>query len=139
MEKSKIALENYNKSKEKRKAEIKADPSRWRRFWKWVWFWMSYPFRWIWMACHDWHVLVIFLLVFMFYSASVWGFYLAGAICYPNEALRNWLWGIGTAVWVWWLGPLSPFTELVILTTMGIKAVADKINNNKKEEKNGDS
>lgn len=125
--KAKKALNEYLASKERRKAEIRQEPSKWKRFWKWMWFWMSFPFRWVWMACHDWRILIILIIVFVVYSSSVWGFYLAGLICYKQESVRNWLWGIGSAMWVWWLGPFTPFMELVVLTTMGIKAVIDKI------------
>lgn len=129
---AKRALDAYEASKAKRRAEIRLEPSRWKRFWKWCWFWFSHPFRWLWMSVHDWRTMLIFGSVFVVYSGSVWGFYLAAAIVGWGTDTGKWLAGIGTAVWAWWLvGPFSPFMELVILTTMGIKYLMDKLGGKK--------
>lgn len=126
------AVRLYKESQEKRKEEIRREPKKSKRFWKWCWYFVSFPFRWIWANLHDWRTMVVFAIVFAIYSGSVWGFYLAAFLVGWTSELGLWLQGIGSAVWIWWLGPLSPFTELVIITTIGIKALFDKI----KEKRN---
>lgn len=127
------ALRLYRESIERRKAAIRSEPSRGKRLLKWIWFWVSHPFRWMWMSMHDWRTMLIFGIVFLVYSSSVWGFYLAAALTGWTTDTAKWLLGIGSSMWLFWLGPFTPFTELVIITTIGIKALVDRI----KERRHG--
>lgn len=124
---AKEALDAYNEGKERRKKEIKEETSRWKRFWKWCWYLTTWPFRWAWMSIHDWKFLIIFIIVFLIVSSAVWGFYLAGLILWANESARNWCFGIGSFMWLWWIGPFTPFTQLVIIISIGVKAIVDRI------------
>ena len=44
------------------------------------------------------------------------------------------MFGIGSAVWIWWASPVgSPFILLVTFTAIGIKAIFNKIKNREKK------
>ena len=44
------------------------------------------------------------------------------------------MFAIGSAVWVWWASPVgSPFILLVTMTSIGMKALLNKINNKKSD------
>lgn len=122
-----VALEKYNKSKEKRKSEIRQEKSSFKCFLMWCWYLTTWPFRWAWMEIHDWVFLIIFVIVFLLVSSSVWGGYLIAFIMWNNEEVRNWSLGIASASWLFWLGPFTPFTQIVIFLSIGIKAVFDRI------------
>ncbi|MCQ2772240.1 MAG: hypothetical protein MJ238_03075 [Bacilli bacterium] len=128
------AIDKYNKSKDRRKSEIKNEPSSVKRFFMWCWYLTTWPFRWAWMEIHDITFFIIFIVVFLVVSSSVWGGYLLGFIIWGNETARNWCFGIASASWLFWLGPFTPFTQIVIFISIGIKAVVDLIrtNGNKK-------
>lgn len=124
--KAKEALEAYNKSVEKRKKEIRSEPNGFKRFWMKVWFLISHPWRWLWMQCHDWHFLVLFLVVMAVMSSEVWVFYIIGFVSWGTE-FSKWCLGIASACWAFWLGPFTPFIPLCIAITIGIQACVNKI------------
>ncbi len=73
-------------------------------------------FKWLWQQLKDWRTLILFIIVFIVMSASVWIWYVLGFIL--NNA---WFYGVGSAVWLFWAGPFTPFIPLCIAITFGIK------------------
>ena len=128
MKKKNIIELEYNLSNEIKKQVIRSYTSKGKRFIAFAKHLLTYPFIWIWYNIRDWRTLICFLISFALLSSSVWGFYLAAFICGWNTDIAKWLISIGSAVWGWWLvGPGSPFTLLVILLTIGIKTLINKI------------
>jgi hypothetical protein len=78
-------------------------------------------FRWIWSQLKDWHNLVIFSIVAVVLSGTVWIPALIGVIT-GNAAL----YAVAGAIWAVWLGPL-PFIPICIAITLGIRAVIKKL------------
>lgn len=114
--------QSYKKSQEEAKTKIKAEPNKWKRFWKWVAFLIVFPFKWIWFNLRDWRTAIIFVIVFLVLSSEVWLFYLLGIISWGSE-FSKWCIGIASACWIFWLGPGTPFLPLCIAITAGIKAL----------------
>ena len=119
-------LEDYNKQQQKWKTKIKAEPNKFKRFWKWVWFLIAFPWVWVFYNIRDWRTAIIFGIVFLALSSEVWVPYLLGVI-FNN----NWLLGVGTACWLFWLGPGTPFMVICIIVTIGVKTLWNKITGKK--------
>lgn len=136
----------FNETQALERARIREEPKKGKRFWKWVWYVFVFPWKWAFVNIRDWRTAVIFLIVVLLYSGSVWGFYLGALFCgWTSTDAGKWLVGVGSAVWVWWLSPAgSPFILLCVSTTIGVKAIFDAIKarkerrkvNTKEEEKN---
>lgn len=126
--------EQYKFSQLVWKEKIKAEPSKFKRFLKWIWYWTAFPFQWIWINIRDWRTAIIFVIVFLTVSSEVWVPYLIGVICWNDEALRNTMFGVGSACWLFWIGPGTPFMVVCIGLTITIKGLFNKI----KEKKNRD-
>ena len=101
-----------------------------RKFWKMVWWWFKTPFVWIKDNIKDWRTLIIFAIVLIVMSSSVWLPLLFGII-----TGNGWFYGIASAVFIWWQLPGSPFIMICIGITIGIKALFNKIRG-KHENKN---
>lgn len=129
-------LENdYEKRQLAWKVHIKMKPTKWKRFWAWVWYLIAFPWVWLFYNIRDWRSLICITISFLLWSASVWLFYLLGFIFYYNEPVRNTMFGIGSAVWIWWASPVgSPFILLVTFTSIGIKALFNKIKERKRKK-----
>ena len=123
-----------------RKTIIRLEPNKTKRFFKWVWYYISFPFIWLYYNIRDWRTFVIFAICFIVISSEVWIPYLIGVICWANEPLRIAMFSVGSACWLFLLGPGTPFIALVIGATIGIKAIFNKIkgrkNKNDKKTKN---
>lgn len=133
MSKLKDLEQKYQEQANRRKDAIRQEPKKFKRFWKWVWYLISFPWVWLFYNIRDWRSAICVLISFLLWSASVWGFYLASLICGLTTDVAKWLWGIGTAVWAWWLSPVgSPFILLVTLTAIGMKAGFNKIKEHRK-------
>lgn len=117
----------YNEQAKIRKDKIKAEPSKFKRFWRWVWFLLTYPFVWSWYNFRDWRTFVIFIIVMLVVGIEVWLPFILGII-FKNA----WLIGIATVCEAFWLAPFTPFLPLCILITIGIKAWLNKISSKKK-------
>lgn len=116
------------------RSRIRKEPNRFKRLLKYIWYWFLFPWKWAFVNIRDWRTLVIFLIVLAVYSGSVWGWYLGALLCgWTSTEAGVWLIGIGSAVWAWWLSPLgSPFILLCVCSTIGIKALFNKIGDRKK-------
>lgn len=117
----------YNASQEIEKQVIRSEPKRLKRFWKWVVYYTIFPFKWLWTNIRDWKTFLIFAIVFVVVSSEVWCPYLIGFICWNDEVLRNTMFGVGSACWLFWAGPFTPFMVIVIGLTIGIKTLFNKI------------
>lgn len=119
----------YKLKQEAWKLKIRQEPNKHKRFWKWVLYWLAFPWVWAWTNIRDWHTALLFVIVVVVYSGSVWGFYLAALFCgWTSTDVGKWLIGIGSGVWAWWLSPAgSPFILLCTVTTIGVKAIINKI------------
>ena len=116
------------------KTSIRFKPTKWKRFWAWVWYLIAFPWVWLFYNIRDWRSLICIFISFVLWSSSVWLFYLLGFIFYYNESVRNTMFGIGSAVWIWWASPVgSPFILLVTFTAIGFKALFNKIKNREKK------
>lgn len=119
--------EEYAKKMKMRKLSIRLEASNGKRFWKWVWFYITYPFVWLFYNIRDWRTFLIFAICFIVISCEVWIPYLIGVICWANEPLRITMFSVGSACWIFWLGPGTPFIPIVIGATIGVKALFNKI------------
>lgn len=119
--------EKYELHQLKAKTKIRMKPTRFKRLIGWLWFWISFPFIWIWNNIRDWRTAVIFVLVFLGVSSEVWVPYLIAFICWNNEAIRISMLSVGSACWLFWLGPGTPFLVIVISLTIAIKGLFDKL------------
>lgn len=129
--------EQYKARQLKWKTHIRLEPNKFKRFWMWVWFAIAYPWVWLFYNCRDWRSAVCIVISFLLWSSSVWGFYLASAICgWTSTTAGAWLFGVGNAVWVWWISPVgSPFILLVTFTAIGMKMLFNKIKDCKAKRK----
>lgn len=126
---------SYKEKQAEWKNRISKEPNRFKRFWKWVWFLIAYPFVWCWVNIRDWRTALIFLIVCAVVSIEVWLPYLIGAICWSNEALRISMFSVGSACWIFWLGPGTPFLPLCIGITIGVKGIFNKVKEKKQNDK----
>ena len=117
------------------KDRIKAEPNKFKRFWKWVWYLIAFPFVWIWVNIRDWRTALIFVIVFLLVSSEVWVPYLIGAIFWNNEPLRISMFSVGSACWLFWLGPGTPFLVICIGITIGVKGIFNKIKDHRNKNK----
>lgn len=84
--------------------------------------------KWLWQQLKDWRNLVILGVVVAVVSSEVWVPYLLGLL--TGDA---WWYAVGTACWVFWLGPFTPFWPLCIALTLGIRRVIDAISDRDRE------
>ena len=129
-------LENtYKKKQLAWKVHIRMKPSKWQRFWSWVWYLIAFPFVWLFYNIRDWRTAICIVISLLFWSSSVWVWYLLAIISGWTTDLAKWFAGIGTAVWIWWASPVgSPFILLVTFTAIGMKALFNKIKSRKKRK-----
>lgn len=83
-------------------------------------------FIWIYQQLKDVKTFVLFAIVFVIMAAGVWVPYLLAII-----TKNNYWWGIGSAVWLFWAGPLTPFIPLCITITLFIKKIYNNIKRRK--------
>ena len=119
--------QQYKKKQLAWKTHIRMKPTKWKRFWGWVWYLIAFPWVWIITNIRDWRTAVIFVTVFITLSIEVWLPYLLALIFWSNETARNTLLGVGSACWLFWAGPGTPFLLICIFVTIGIKAIFNKI------------
>ncbi len=119
--------EKFKNSQNEWKTRIRQEPSKAKRFWKWVWYLCAFPFLWIWVNIRDWRTALIFIFVALIVSSEVWVPYLIAVICWGNEAIRISMLSVGSACWLFWIGPGTPFLVICIGITIGIKALFNKI------------
>lgn len=119
--------EQYNKKQLAWKTRIRMKPTKWKRFWAWVWYLIAFPWVWIWTNIRDWRTALIFVIVTITVSSEVWVPYLIAVICWYNEPLRITMLSVGSACWLFWLGPGTPFLLICIFITIGVKAIINKI------------
>ena len=101
-----------------------------RKFWQTIWKWIKAPFIWIKDNIKDWRTGVIFAIVLIVVTSTVWIPLLIGIITQNSV-----FYGIASGVFIWWQLPGSPFFILCIGITMGIKAIFNKLRR-KREDKN---
>ena len=119
--------EKFKNSQNEWKTRIRQDPSKAKRFWKWVWYLCAFPFLWLWVNIRDWRTALIFILVALVVSSEVWVPYLIVVICWSNEPVRISMLSVGSACWLFWIGPGTPFLVICIGITIGVKALFNKI------------
>ena len=118
---------DFEAKKKIAKAKIKSEPNRLKRFFKWVLYLIVFPFKWLWYNIRDWRTAVIFIITVVVVSSEVWVPYLLGFIFYANEALRITMFSVGSACWLFWLGPGTPFIIICIGITIGVKEIFNRI------------
>lgn len=112
----------YKDAQENQKQKIKNEPKPFKRFLKWLWFWIAYPWKWLFLNIRDWRTALIFAIVMIVLSSEVWVPYLIWFI-----TSSAWWLGIGSACWLFWLGPGTPFLIICIGLTILIKGLFNKI------------
>lgn len=124
--------QTYKKKQLAWKVHIRMKPSKWQRFWSWVWYLIAFPFVWLFYNIRDWRTAICIIISLLFWSSSVWVWYLLAIISGWTTDLAKWFAGIGTAVWIWWASPVgSPFILLVTFTAIGMKMLFNKIKRKK--------
>ena len=126
--------EQYENKQKEWKDKIRSKPTKAKRFWAWIWYLIAFPFVWIFYNIRDWRTAIIFVIVFLVVSSEVWIPYLIGVIFWANEPLRISMFSVGSACWLFWLGPFTPFLPLCMFLTIGIKALFDKITKRRKNK-----
>ena len=101
-----------------------------KNIWQKIWKWICKPFVWMWTNLKDPVTAIIFGIVFVVLSSEVWVPYLIGFIV---PSTRTYMWSIGSACWLFWLGPGTPFLPLCMAITVGIKALWNKLRRHKHE------
>ena len=129
--------EEYKKKQRLWKMSIRLDTNKFRRFCKWVWYLIAFPFVWLFYNMRDWRSIICVIISFLLWSSSVWVWYLLAIFTgWTSTTIGKWFLGIGSAIWVWWISPVgSPFILLVSLTSIGIKALFNKIEDFKDKRK----
>lgn len=117
------------------KTHIRLESNKFKRFWKWVWFFIAFPWKWIWVNIRDWRTAIIFAIVFLVVSSEVWIPYTIGFIGWNNEPLRISMFSVGSACWLFWAGPGTPFLVICIGLTIAIKSLFNKIKDKKNAKK----
>lgn len=117
------------------KQKIKAIPNKAKRMLYWGLYLCVFPFKWLWVNIRDYRTAIIFVIVFIVVSSEVWVPYLIGVICWANEPVRISMFSFGSACWLFWLGPGTPFLVICIGLTIGVKALFNKIKYRRKKAK----
>lgn len=117
--------EQYEEQQRIRKEKIKQEPNRFKRFWKWVWHLLTFSFIWMFYNIRDWKTAVIYIIVNIVVSIEVWLPYLLAFITQGTDFSKIML-SVGSACWLFWLGPGTPFIPLCIGITIGIKSFLNK-------------
>lgn len=117
--------ERYEEQQRIRKEKIKQEPNRFKRFWKWVWHLLTFSFIWMFYNIRDWKTAVIFIIVNVVVSIEVWLPYLLAFITRGTDFSKVML-SAGSACWLFWLGPGTPFIPLCIGITIAIKNFLNK-------------
>lgn len=124
----------YKELQLRRKIRIRLERNKYKRFWKWVWYLISFPFVWLFFNIRDWRSAVCVIISLVLWSASVWVFYLLAFVSGWTTEAAKWFIGIGSAIWIWWLSPVgSPFIVLVTFTSIGLKALLNKLGKRNKK------
>ena len=84
--------------------------------------------KWILAQLKDWKTFVLFLGVCAVMSVEVWLPYILGFV-----TGNKWWFGIGSAWWLFWIGPGTPFIPLCIAITLAIKKLFFKKRTRKNE------
>lgn len=127
----------FNEDQQKAKEKIKSEPNKLKRAFKWILHLIVFPWKWIFVNIQDWRTALIFVIVLLVVSSEVWVPYLIYFI--TNNA---WFLGIGSACWLFWLGPGTPFLVICIGLTILIKGLFNKLkekrnDNNRKTRNQG--
>ena len=127
----------FKEKQEAEKNKIRSEENKWKRFWKWVLYLIVFPWKWIFVNIRDWRTALIFIIVCAVVSSEVWVPYMIGFICWNNEPLRISMFGVGSACWLFWIGPGTPFLVICIGLTIAVKSLFNKIKYRKKTDENG--
>ena len=126
---AKEAFDQYQSSLKIEKERIKlTKKTKSERFWAWVALLMKWPFKWLWMACHDWRLILIFVAWAAILGCEVW---VPLLIAWLVPSMRASMLAVAGVCETFWLGPFTPFMPLCIALTMGTKAIMDKIGHGK--------
>lgn len=79
-------------------------------------------------------LLIWFAVWFVIVSCEVWFPYLMGVITWGTD-ISKWWFGIGSACWIFWAGPGTPFMAIVLALTMATEAIYSKIRKRRKHGK----
>lgn len=126
--------DQYKKRQLAWKTHIRLKPTKWKMFWGWCGYFVAFPFVWTWVNIRDWHTFVIFVTVFVIMSSEIWLPYLIGLIFWENESLRIAMFSFGSACWVFWAMPMTPFLLICVFLTMAIKGIFNKIKDRKSKK-----
>ena len=126
----------YKEFQEKRKAKIRAKPTKWKRFWGWVWFLLTFSFVWVFYNIRDWRTFIIYCLVNVLVSSEIWIPFFIATVCWYNEPLRNSMISAGMAGILFWnVVPFTPYIAICIFLTIAIKSVFNKIRDKRLKKK----
>lgn len=105
-----------------KKDKIKQEPNILKRILKYAWHFAVFPWQWIWVNIRDITTAIIFFSTVAVLGSGVWLPYLLALI-----TGNNWLYAVGSAWWIFWIGPGTPFMVISIGLTITIKALINKL------------
>lgn len=113
---------------------VKASPKK-GRFWRWMRLWFVTPVLLIFRYLRkDWHLWIYFAVWFVAVSCEVWFPYLMAVIVQDSEKAAWWA-SIGSACWLFWAGPFTPFLAIVLALTFATSALEHAIKRRRKAKK----
>ena len=119
------AYKAYQTSLSYEKGLIKSEPRKGKRFLKILWLLVRWPWQWLWMACHDWRLVLVYVGWMAIVGSEVWVPFLLGILS-PDPSFKAWMLSVAGTCEAFWLLPLTPFMPICIALTIGTKAVMDR-------------
>lgn len=102
-----------------KKWELEKSHPKGKRFFPWLYMTLVLPWALIWKWLrHDWRLFIVFGAWCAIVSCEVWVPYLLGFI-----TGNDYWFGIGSAWWLAWAGPGTPFLAIVLALTIGTEAI----------------
>lgn len=94
-----------------------------KRFFPYCYLYLILPWAlvWRWLR-HDWRLFIVFGGWCAIVSCEVWIPYLLGLIFWGTP-FGDSMWALGSACWLWWAGPMSPFMGICLALTIATEAV----------------
>lgn len=110
-----------------KKAEMYREHPKGKRFFPWLKLTLITPWALIWRWLRkDWHLFLYFAIWVVIVSCEVWVPYLMGLMTWGTDASKWWF-SIGSACWIWWAGPGTPFLAICLALTVATDAAVKGI------------
>lgn len=129
------AIRVYERFFSYKKWELERKHPKGKRFFPWLYMVLILPWVLIWRWLrHDWRLFIVFGVWAAIVSCEVWVPYLLGLIFWGTE-FGNSMWAFGSACWIFWAGPGTPFLAIVLALTVATEAVYKALKKRKGKKK----